>query len=112
LVDGVRRALRQASLAAAEVESDPALDGGVTFPSDELMVRVTDRQRAPAGEASLAELEAAVRDVLQSAGLADELAVCPDDDLKASPTVFVKLASAPGAAGLADALGQALPVGG
>lgn len=110
LADGVRRALCQAALAAAEAEGDPALDG-LSFPADELMVRVTDRRRAPSGDAAIGELEATVREVLEAAGLAEDLSLCPDDDPKAPPTVFVRLASAPGAAGLADALGQALPVG-
>ncbi len=111
LPDAVRRALRQAALAAAEAERDPALEGGPAFPGDELMVRVTDRRAFPAGAEGSAALERATREVLDGAGLGGGgLVACHDDDPKAAPTVFVTLADPPGAAGLAEALGQAPPV--
>lgn len=112
LADGVRRALRQAALAAVAAEEDPALPGLTRFRADRLMVRVVDRSAAPSGPESQAVLDAAVREVLAGIGCADGAELRPDDDPREPVAAFVTLASDPGAAGLAEALAHAPAVAG
>ena len=110
LGDGLRRAVREAALGARELGDEPLLDGGLRFRADELWVRVTDGLAGQHDDASFAELEAALDDLLEDLGVADGAQIVRDDVPGGPLAATVRLPADLGLDALIDRLADAPPV--
>ncbi len=105
--DRLRGVFRHALAACRALEEEPALAGRLSFPGDELLLRVNDRLTATTPEELERVVEPVLRPLLPELYPGAEVEVTRSGDGKEPAGLHLRASEAPGMAALLDRLGGA-----
>jgi len=105
--DRLRRVFHRALEACRALEEDEALSGRLTFPGDELLLRVNDRLAVTSPEELTAVLTPALEPLLDELYPGTRVEVEARGGGATPPALYLRAAEAPGAASLLARLGEA-----